>query len=166
MKFGRLVICPKCGQNGFATVRNVRSNYTSKRSKIAKAIEASLYTLKISTKSKKQNKTIRIDQSEYWSNGIIRGQAKNDAYIKEIRDKGNSSYKVYTKTYNHLYIGHYNRNEYELKKIEYDHASLNARPNGRKWCYVPKNSVIRVPSTADNAGFTINYKDLKKILQS
>lgn len=166
MKFGCSIICPKCGLSGFATIRNVRSSYTPNRSKVVKAIKSSLYTTDTGYKFEKNSKSMRIDQWEYWTNSIIRGPTKNDAYIKEVqgRGKGNSSYTVYTKTYYHIYIGHYDRNEYGLKKIDYDKGSLRSRPNGRKWCYVPKDTVLSIAATMDNAGFTISYDDLKKKL--
>jgi len=161
LKFGYQVLCPKCGLSGFATVRNVRSSYTPKRSKIINSLVSSLYV----TNSRIQP---RIDRFEYWSDGIIRRNSKNGKYIKEVKGsrKENVRYKVYTKTYSHLYIGHYDNHAYGLKKIDYDQGSLKSRPNGRKWRYVPKNSVISIPSTTEYVGFTITYEDLKKKLLS
>jgi hypothetical protein len=165
MKFGHLVICPKCDAIGFVTIRYVRSSYTPRRSKVVEAIKSSFYAT-LSHKSRENGKSTKIDQFEYWSDRLIRGPSRNGIYIKELPapQNENALYKVYTKTYYHLYVGHYDCDKYELRKIDYDQGCLKYRPNGRKWCYVLKNSNFVIPPTADSAGFTIGYDDLKKHL--
>jgi hypothetical protein len=134
-------LCPKCGQFGFVCKRWVDSSYypmldsipimmiENREAELAKdpnniALKASLETFK----RKVVGKVFRGEPRKHLS-------GYNDS--ENIQDK-KSLYRVTYGRYAYFYIGHYNKEKYKQEMIKYREGKIKSRPNGRKWCKLPK----------------------------
>jgi hypothetical protein len=105
------VECPRCGKQGFLTLRPVKSSHYCQ-------IE------------------IPHNNPKHIKKGIINPiVSKGEERITV--DRWRSSYGPFW----HLYIGHYDAEKYKKAMEKYKRGKLKSRPNGRRWCKVRYNAV-------------------------
>jgi hypothetical protein len=124
----RPYLCPRCGKEGFLTVRWVRSSYYPK--------VASIYVMEV----KALEKRLRSDpnnedlQSRYNScREHVRGYKYRRMEEINTLDK-QSIYRVSSSKRWYTYMGHYDKDVYKKQMANYRNGMRKSRPNGRTWC--------------------------------
>jgi hypothetical protein len=104
------VECPRCGKQGFLTLRPVRSSHYCQ-------IE------------------IPYNKPKYVKKQIINPIAGKGQEPTILVDRWRVTYGPFW----HLYIGHYDSENYKKGMYDYRKGKLKYRPNGRRWCKVRYN---------------------------
>lgn len=169
MKNDFIVVCPKCGKEGFASIRWVQSSYypkfTSLRINRLEEFKKNLSKndSKDDLKIEQYKKNRRITGDKY------RGKSNLDLFResegwKDIEDKS-GYYKVRNKKHHRLYVGHYDSTKYFEQMDNYKNGIIKSRPNGRKWCLIPKKTYsIKIARKDGTGSKVILFGDLVDVL--
>jgi hypothetical protein len=143
-------LCPKCEQFGFFRKMDIPSNYYPK----FWSVKCTLLEGAINSLSKNPSSKFYKKRVAHFRN-IVRGYVKGDSKefrgrskkhlqdnqytnkIENIKDKKSLVRVTYGK-YPCMYIGHYDKEKYKKEMIRYHQGQIKSRPNGRRWCKLPR----------------------------
>ena len=145
MKNDFTVICPKCGKNGFPSIRWVQSSYYPKISSLRILLFEEFRKELTKRDSKDDSKIEQYKKSRRITGDKYRGKSNLDLFRetegwKDIEDKS-GYYKERNKKHHRLYVGHYDSTKYFEQMHDYKKGIRKSRPNGRKWCLISKKNV-------------------------
>jgi len=100
---------------------------------------------------------VRGDDKEY--RGRSKKHTSEDEYreTQNIRDK-KSLIRVTYGNYPCLYIGHYDKEKYNEQMIRYRQGMIKSRPNGRRWCKLPRYLYNQCRMVNDPRGKYIKFR--------
>jgi hypothetical protein len=131
--------CPRCGKLGFLAWKWVRSSYYPKYASVnVTMLEEELEKLKDNPDDARQLKRVR------WFQDRVKGEKYREktwdkyrvGYGQPVPLDKKTAYRVKSRKYPHLYVGHHDPVKYKKQKAEFEAGMRKSKPSGRRWCYL------------------------------